>query len=140
MGKTDNTSSVQHKGRVEKVDPGSVTVKIVSGAACSGCHAEGYCSLAGNVEKNVLVKGSYNVLPGETVTVTMKQSMGYNAVAIGYIIPFILLISGLIIFISLSISEALAGLLSIAILIPYYLVIYICRRRIDKKFTFTIQK
>lgn len=139
MVKIDRTKSIKHTGRVEKVDPGSVTVKIISGAACSGCHAEGYCSLSGNVEKNVKVKGSYNFSPGDKVTVEMKQSMGYNAVLIGYIIPFILLITSLIVFISVSIPEATAGLLSIGVLVPYYLAIYLFRKKIDENFIFTIK-
>lgn len=135
-----NRASVRHTGRVEKVDSGSVTVKIVSGAACSGCHAEGYCSLVGNVEKEVLVKGSFRVAPGDTVTVMMEQSAGYRAVAIGYIIPFILLVTSLILLIALSVPEGYAGLISIGMLVPYYLMIYFFRNRIDRKFKFTIKK
>ncbi len=140
MGRMGNRASVRHTGRVEKVDPGSVTVKIVSGAACSGCHAEGYCSLVGNVEKEVLVKGSFAVTPGETVTVMMEQSTGYSAVAIGYIIPFILLVTSLILLIALSVPEGYAGLISIGVVVAYYLMIYFFRNRIDRKFIFTIKK
>lgn len=140
MGRMSNRASVRHTGRVEKVDPGSVTVKIVSGAACSGCHAEGYCSLVGSVEKEILVKGSFRVAPGDTVTVMMEQAAGYSAVAIGYIIPFILLVTSLILLIALSVPEGYAGLISIGVLVPYYFMIYFFRNRIDRKFIFTIKK
>lgn len=140
MNKRGVSGSVQHIGKVEKVDPGCVTVKIISESACSGCHAKGRCSLTDSEEKTVFVTGSYNVTPGDTVTVLMKQSMGYNALLIGYVIPFLILLSSLVILVAMTLPEAYAGLLSIGILALYYLVIYIFRNRIDKKFTFTLKK
>ncbi|MBW6501365.1 MAG: SoxR reducing system RseC family protein [Bacteroidales bacterium] len=140
MNKRGISGSVQHIGKVEKVDPGSVTVKIVSESACSGCHAKARCSLTDSEEKIVFVTGSYDVTPGDTVTVLMKQSMGYKALLIGYVIPFLILLSSLVILAAMALPEAYAGLLSIGILALYYLIIYIFRNKIDKKFTFTLMK
>jgi positive regulator of sigma E activity len=139
MEKPDNSGSVQHVGMVQKVDTNSVVVKILPESACAGCHAEGYCSLSRQDEKTVSVNGNYNVSEGDLVTVVMKESLGYNALLLGYIVPFIVLLSGLILFVSLSVPELIAGLLSIATLVPYYLTIYFFRKRISKKFTFTLK-
>lgn len=130
---------IGHDGIVQKFDSNSVTVKILSECACSGCHAEGACSLSGREEKIVEVSGVYNVSPGDNVTVLMEQSTGYAAVILGYVLPVILVISVLIILASLSDSELTAGIGSIAILIPYYFIIWLFRKRISKKFTFTIK-
>ena len=140
MEKKVNSGSVQHIGKVQKVHPDSVIVKIVSESACSGCHAQGHCSLSGSEEKTVSVTGRYDVTTGDTVTVMMKQSMGYNALFIGYLVPFLILLSGLVLFVSISLPEVYAGLSSIGLLVLYYLTIYFFRRRIDKKFTFTLKK
>jgi len=139
MGKSDNYGVIEHDGIVEKSDNGSVTVKIVSSSACAGCHAEGYCSLSGSEEKIVMIPGIYNVAAGDDVTILMKKSMGYNAVLLGYVFPFILIVVVLILLVALSVRESLAGLSAIAVLIPYYLMLWFFRKRIDNKFTFTIK-
>jgi sigma-E factor negative regulatory protein RseC len=139
MTRSAKSNIIGHDGIVQKSDNNSVTVKILSKSACSGCHAEGVCSLSGREEKIVVVSGVYNVSPGDNVTVLMEQSTGYAAVILGYVIPVILVISVLIILASLSDSELTAGIGSIAMLIPYYFILWLFRKRISKKFTFTIK-
>jgi len=139
MTRSGRFGNIEHEGVVQKSDNSSVIVRILSAPACAGCHAEGSCSLSGVKEKMVEVKGSYNVSPGENVTVLMKRSMGYTALFLGYIIPLILLIIILIILISLSLPEAAAGLGSLGILGIYYLLLYFFRDRIGNKFVFTIK-
>jgi positive regulator of sigma E activity len=139
MAKSDNFGSIEHDGIVQKADEKSVTVRISSASACSGCHAEGSCTLAGKEEKIIDISGTYNVMAGDIVTVVMKKSMGYIAVALGYIFPFLGVITILIILASLSVPELTAGLASLAILIPYYIILYFFRNRINNKFTFTLK-
>lgn len=130
---------INHEGIVQKIDDKSVTVSISVASACSGCHAEGNCTLSGKEEKIIEVSGSYNVKPGDTVTILMKQSMGYAALFLGYIFPLLAVISILIILISMKVPELYAGLSSIAILIPYYIILFFFRKRINKNFTFTLK-
>jgi len=139
MTRSGRFGNIEHEGVVQRSDNSSVIVRILSEAACAGCHAEGSCSLSGVKEKMVEVQGRYNVSPGDNVTVLMKRSMGYTALFLGYIIPLILLIFILIILISLSLPEAVAGLGSLGILGLYYLLLYSFRDRIGNKFVFTIK-
>ena len=139
MAKSDNFGSIEHDGIVQKADEKSVTVRISSASACSGCHAEGSCALTGKEEKIINISGTYNVIPGDIVTVVMNKSMGYSAVAFGYIFPFLGVIAILIILASLSVPELIAGLASLAILIPYYIILYFFRNRINNKFIFTLK-
>jgi sigma-E factor negative regulatory protein RseC len=139
MAKSDNFESIEHDGIVQKADEKSLTVRISSASACSGCHAEGSCTLAGKEDKIIDISGYYNVMAGDIVTVVMKKSMGYTAVALGYILPFLGVITILIILASLSVPELIAGLASLAILIPYYIILYFFRNRINNKFTFTLK-
>jgi sigma-E factor negative regulatory protein RseC len=136
---TGNYGSIEHEGIVKSSDNKSVTVSIISSSACSGCHAESFCSLSGKEEKVVEVAGSYNVSPGDIVKVLMKQSSGYKAVFLGYVLPLILVLLMLIILASLSVPELTAGLGSIAVLVPYYLLLFLFRDRIGRKFTFTLR-
>jgi sigma-E factor negative regulatory protein RseC len=134
-----NSVTIDHEGIVQKVDDKSVIVSISAASACFGCHAEGSCTISGKEEKIIEVSGSYNVKPGDTVTILMKQSMGYSALFFGYLLPLFTVIAILIILISLKVQELGAGLISFAMLIPYYFVLFIFRKRINEKFTFTLK-
>lgn len=139
MSKLENTQCIEHDGIVEKSDSDHLTVRITSASACSGCHAEGTCTMSGKSEKLIDVAGSYNVSPGEKVTVLMKQSAGFTALFFGYVLPLILVLVILIILISASVAELTAGLSAIAVLIPYYGALWLFRDFIGKKFTFSIK-
>lgn len=139
MTRSGVTDIIQHKGTVVRVKKGSVFVSITSEAACSGCHAESICNLAGHEEKIIDVKGNYNVSPGDEVSVLMKQTAGYKAVIISYLIPVALLIGALILFNYLPVNEIIAGLGSILLLVLYFLLLYFFRSRINRSFTFTLK-
>jgi positive regulator of sigma E activity len=139
MTNSSVAKTIDHKGIVQKSDNQSVTVIITSESACSGCHAEGSCSLSGKEEKIIEVKGNFEVKEGDTVTVLMKQSTGFIALFLGYLLPLVLVITTLIVFISLSYSEPVSGLLAIASLLPYYLVLYFFRKKINDRFIFSLK-
>lgn len=133
------SNNIEHEGIVREADEKSVTVLLAPITACSGCHSEKSCGMSGNVEKIVNIYGKYNVKTGDNVTVTMEQSLGYSALFIGYLMPLLLVVFLLVILISLSINELSAGLISIGVLIPYYSGLFLYRKYIDKKFSFTIK-
>jgi sigma-E factor negative regulatory protein RseC len=95
--------------------------------------------MSGREEKIVEVKGHYNVNPGDRVTVLMKQSMGYAALFLGYVFPVIAVVAALVAFISLKLPELTSGLASLAILIPYYSILFFFRKTINEKFSFTLK-
>jgi len=132
---------IVHKGYIENITDHSVIVRIVSEAACAACHAKSACNMAERQDKEIEVEGTYKTFaPGETVDLVMAQSQGYRAVLIGYGYPFIIIFAGLILFSALGLRETLSGLLSIVLLIPYYLAVYLFRNNIRKNFTFSIRK
>jgi positive regulator of sigma E activity len=139
MKNSGGIGTINHEGIVQKIDEKSVTVSISATSACSGCHVEGSCTLSGKEEKIIEVFGTYDVRLGETVTILMKQSMGYAALILGYILPLILVILILAVLINLKVPELIAGLSSLAILIPYYIILYLFRKQINEKFTFTLK-
>jgi sigma-E factor negative regulatory protein RseC len=95
--------------------------------------------MTGKEEKIIDVQVKYNVVPGDTVTVLMQQSMGYKAIALSYLIPVLVVIVSLVVLVSLDIPELTAGLISIGVLLPYFLVLFLLRRRINRIFTFTLK-
>ena len=139
MKKSGSLETIQHDGIVKKVDSNSVVVTISSNSACSGCHAEGVCSISGKEEKSIDVKGKYNVSPGDQVVVLLEKTTGYKAVVLSYLIPLVIVIAGLIALSSLSASELTAGLVSISLLVPYFLFLYLFRKKINRSFTFSLK-
>jgi sigma-E factor negative regulatory protein RseC len=69
----------------------------------------------------------------------MEPSTGYKAVVLSYLIPLVIVITGLITLNSLSASELTAGLVSISLLVPYFLILYLFRKKINRSFTFTLK-
>jgi len=139
MKESASHGTIQHDGTVIKVDGNSVVVSITSSAACSGCHAEGLCGISGKEEKIIDVKGRYDVTPGDPVTVLMEQSTGYRAVVLSYLIPLLIVITGLVILNLLSFNELTAGLVSIFLLVPWFLILFFFRNKINRSFTFTLK-
>lgn len=139
MEESVKKSRIQHEGTVKEVGADSVVVSIVSCAACAGCQARGICGMTESEEKEIDIRGKYNVMPGDKVTVQMEQSTGIKAVVLSYLMPFIIVIGGLFVLHSLAFNELSAGLISIALLVPWFLILYLFRKKIDRSFTFTLK-
>jgi sigma-E factor negative regulatory protein RseC len=139
MKESGTNGPIQHDGTVKKVDANSVLVSITSCSACSGCHAEGMCGISGKEEKLIDVTGKYNVAPGDTVTIMMERATGYKAVALSYLGPLILLVVSLIVLDFMSVNEAAAGLISVSLLLPYFVILYLFRKSINRNFIFKLK-
>jgi len=139
MKKADIHETIQHDGIVQEVGDNSILVTISSSSSCSGCHAESMCKISGNEEKTINVTGKYEVSKGDQVTVLMRKSMGYKAIVMSYFIPLLIIIVTLSVLTSLNIPELTTGLVSLVILIPYFFLLYLFRKKINKSFRFTLK-
>ena len=136
-----NTKSIEHKGRIDSIDGNKINVSFLAMSGCASCQVKGVCSAADMQEKSVEVfdfTNQYQV--GEEVNVTLKQSLGFRALFLGYVLPFILVLLILIILTAITDNEAVAGLSALSVLIPYYLILFLLKDKIRKQFTFTINK
>lgn len=134
------SSSVEHQGVVHEVLTGLVRVRILSETACSSCHAKGVCNVSDSESKYIDVsvdEKGFNV--GDSVLVSMCTTDGYRALFFAYILPFILVFVGLIVFL-LFFNELLSGLLSLGLLIPYYSLLFILKQRLSNSFTFSLKR
>ncbi len=132
--------TIGHSGVVQSVNGRSVDVRIVSHPACIGCAASNICDVSESQEKIIRADTELNVAVGEKVDVLMSQAQGFRALFLGYLLPFLLILFLLITLTALGIKELIAGLIAIGSLLPYYLMIYRQRARIDKNFSFSIKK
>lgn len=132
---------IEHEGIIEQIDGDVAHVKIDQVSACASCHAKGACSAADQEEKylDVPINGTmYH--QGEKVQVQVEKRLGFKAVALGYFYPFILVMLVLIAMLALGASELKAGSFALLSLIPYYLGLFLLRKRIESTFTFSIKK
>ena len=136
---TNNT--IKHLGIVENIQGSHLSVRIVQTSACAACSVKGHCSSADSKDKIIDIidtaAASYQV--GENVMVVGETSMGMQAVALAFIIPFFLLIFSLFLFMALIENDLYAALLSLAVLVPYYYILWLNKTRLKQKFSFTIK-
>jgi len=132
--------TVDHLGKVQETGTANVLVSILSHSACSACHAKTACGLSDSEEKIIAIhKPNHNLSVGQDVKVILKQTLGFKALFLGYVLPFFIVLIALIVLTSLSVSEGKAGLLSLFTLFPYYIGLYLLRDRVSKQFTFDIE-
>ncbi len=135
-----NSETIKHTGTVHSIDSKYVTVNILSHPSCTGCHASGICDISGQKEKSIQALRTLDVKVGQKVMVVMERALGFRALYLGYIQPFLIVLVLLIILTSLSVSEPVAGLVSLLSLAPYYIIIFLSKEKIGKKFSFSLKK
>jgi len=134
-------SEISHQGTIESIEDNVFNVRIITMASCVSCSASGTCSAADIAEKIVEVVKPTNTSHkiGDIVTIVLNQSMGLKAVFLGYVAPFLVLLLTLIFMLALGFTEGIAGLTSLAMLAPYFLVLYIYKEKIKENFTFKLK-
>lgn len=136
-----NPKQIDHEGTILEIKDGKITVGIVNVSACAGCHAKGACTMSDMKEKSIDVidySNKYSV--GEKVKLTYRESLGWFALMLAYVIPFVLVLLVLFIATAFTNDELISGLLSLAILPPYYIILSFFKGRLKKTFSFTIEK
>ena len=133
---------IKHRGIVEKIEGSHVVVRIVHTSACSACSAKGLCNASESKEKQIdvyEVNPSYRI--GEEVMLCGSTSMGMRAVLLAFGIPVLLLLAALFITMRVTDGDALlSSIVALLAVIPYYLVIYLMKDKLNKTFSFVIEK
>ncbi|MDD4971168.1 MAG: SoxR reducing system RseC family protein [Paludibacter sp.] len=132
---------IEHNGVINEINNDRIHVLIIQQTACSECHASGVCTSADKETKIIEVESSDpDFKIGENVILYGKQSIGLQAVLLAFVIPFILVLVSLIIQQSFVTNEAIAGVVSLLVLVPYYLILSFFNKRLKAKFKFEIRK
>lgn len=130
---------ITHEGIIDSIEKDTIFVRILSKSACAACHSKSMCSVSEMTEKLVEIHNAgSHFTTGQEVNVILDQTLGNKAVVLGYLIPFVIMILTLVVASSLF-SELWAGLSAIAILPPYYLLLYVFRNKLSKTFSFRIE-
>ena len=136
------TNKIKHLGIVESIEGLHVKVRILQTSACAACSIKGHCN-ASDMEEKMIDAYNHRAVPceiGERVMVCGTTSMGMKAVLLAFAVPFLVLLVSL--FITMEITggnEGLSALVSLCMLVPYYIVIYLIRNKLSKTFSFTLE-
>ena len=132
---------ISHTGIIDSIDGGMVRVRIVQHSACSSCKVASYCNSAESKEKiiNVRCTDAAEHHVGDTVMVMAAQAVGVKAVVVAFVVPLILILATIAIVLLLTGKELTAALSGLAILIPYYAILYMLRPQLERQLTFYLK-
>lgn len=133
---------IQHEGTIQAIEGNTLKIRLAVTSGCSSCQAKGSCSLSQvEGEKVIEVPAGQGIYrKGERVMVQMGFQQGLKAVLMGYVMPFLLLMGTLLLAYGMSGDEIKSGLIALAVLVPYYLLLYLTRKLTSKQFDYHIEK
>lgn len=133
---------IKHDGIVIAVNgDGTVRVRIVQTSACASCKAKAMCASAESKEKEILAIGDGLLAVGDEAEVMVQQKIGWKAVLLAYILPFIVMMTVVAIGNGLlSIREEVIGTAALCAMGVYYIVLGFFKDKIQKDFSFTARK
>lgn len=133
-------NAIQHAGVVSRITDGEAVVSLLDNINCEGCKAKGACGVSESNDKEIVVPiGDSKIKINQTVTLSLAKGLGMKAVFWAYVFPFMLMVTTLMIC-SFFTSELIAGVTSLAVLIPYYVVLWYLTPVFKKKFQVSLLK
>ena len=136
-----NEETISHEGIVTKITDDELEIKILAQSACAACHAKSACGMGEQAEKILTVPRpkDRDFALNQKVNVRMAIGQGNKAAVLAYLIPIVLLLAVLFVCLGLGMNEGLAALVSIIALVPYYIVLYLKRDQLKKRFEYSIE-
>lgn len=135
-------NKIRHIGIVESVDGECVKVRIVQSSACASCKAAKQCHASESKEKivDVFTADAVKYEKGQSVTVMASYDVGMLAVCLAMLVPLALITVVLFSLTALGISEMTTAIVSLSTLIPYYIILFLFRKQINRKVAFGIEE
>jgi len=136
-----NKRQIEHRGVVERILPHAIVVSIAQETACAACAAASLCHSSEKQEKQMEIacqdSSSYRV--GQEVTIVGSIGLGLRATLWAYVVPLVLLIIVLMTVTHYTANEGVGALVAIASLVPYYVMLYFLRDRLQRSFQFRLK-
>jgi sigma-E factor negative regulatory protein RseC len=133
------SKKIEHTGIIRHIEGNKVKVEIIQMSACSSCHAKGACTAADMDEKIIDAHSNNpNLKVGDAVNIYGESGNGLLAVLLAFVIPFTLILISLIVTGHFIQNEAISGLISLLVLVPYFIILSLFNNKLKKKFTFYI--
>ena len=145
---------IKHDGIVIAVNgDGTIRVRIVQTSACATCQAKSMCASAESKEKEIValfVDEKQDIKLGDEVVVMVQQKMGWKAVLLAYVLPFIVMMAVIMLgneamrlFGDETMGkkgEAIIGTVALCAMGTYYIILGFFKDKIQMEFSFTARK
>ncbi len=135
------SQKISHSGVIESILEGCVKVRIVQTSACAACKIAGHCNASESKVKivDVFCSNSSDYSVGQDVTVWASKDVANKALLLGFGVPFLLLVSVLMIALKIIGDEGISALIALGALVPYYFALWLMRDRIQYQISFQIE-
>lgn len=132
---------IEHEGTITAhIADNHYSVKIVQQSACATCKAAALCTVAESKEKLIDAYSMGETFSiGDDVIVYGRTSLGYKALTLAVIVPFLLSLAALFVVTTCTANELAGGLSAFVILIPYYIALWMMRSKLQRKFVFYVK-
>ncbi len=133
-------TSISHEGKVIAVNGRQVDVIIEQTSACASCAAANMCHAA--QQKQATVSATCDgAVPtvGDVVLVEASMGQGMWAMLLAYVVPLVLLVGALSAGVALLGNEAVAALVSLAVVALYYVALHYASPRLDRRIAFVVR-
>ena len=135
-------AKISHSGIVESISDECVKVRILQTSACAGCKVASHCHASESKEKIVDVlnmSDTSRLKVGDDVMVIASRDVANRSLLLGFGIPLLILVGALLFVLQLTGNEGFAALSGLLALIPYYFIIWLCRKKIQQQLAFSIE-
>ena len=131
------TNTIEHQGFIIEINNNIAHVRIEQTSACASCHVKSVCGASEKTEKIIDAHIADNTLKvGDQVTIIGQKSLGFQAIILAYILPFVVIIASLFIVNIFTTNEVIIGTCALASLIPYFAILRLMQNKIQAKFQF----
>lgn len=132
---------IEHEGVVLSREGENVRVRILQTSACSSCQARSMCVSSESKEKVIEARVSEaDIRMGDEVVVMVRERMGWKAVGLAYVLPFVFLMAMVLVGALMKMDELMTGVVALGVVTVYYCVLALFRRRLGKQFEFGVRK
>ena len=135
---------IRHDGIIASIDgERHIKVRILQTSACNDCKVASHCHTVGSKEKIVDVitdNDTTHWQVGQQVVVSTESRMAGRALIIGFGLPLLLMLMVMVVALAAKCSEGLTALLMLVSLVPYYIIVWLCRDRIAKEVVFKLEE
>ncbi len=134
-------ATLEHPGKVSKIENGTIYVDIEVESACASCHAHSYCTAFGKKDKIIEIEARKypKVEVDDRVNVIIRESLGMQALLLGYIAPVIVLLIALFVTYGITKHEGLSAIVTLASVAIYYIGLILLKDKLKKHFTFELE-
>ena len=130
---------IRHDGIVLSIGDDMARVRITQSSACSACKARHMCMSAESQTKEMDVTPLEPLHIGDEVEVCVQPKLGWKAVTLAYILPFIVLVS-VIFVLNRWVDETIVGIIALCAIGVYYLILSLFKGKLQREFSFTARK